>query len=260
MTYFCIATEGATTDGRNIDRRWIEQMTKNYDPKRYTARINCEHVRGVAPDGPFRAYGDVVALKTAENGDGKLQLLAQLDPTDELKALVKRRQKVFSSAEVNPSFADTKEAYLTGLAVTDYPAPLGTDMLTFCAQAKESPLAHRKQHPDNLFTAATEIPLDFSERVGVRIADSITKRVKTLLTRQRETEKSVGEHGEDVREALETLAQDNSELRGQLEQREGEFTALKTQVEALTQALDTQPQAYSRRPPATGATVVLTDC
>ena len=262
MKYFCIATEGATSDGRNIDRQWIEQAAKNYDPARYTARINCEHVHGVAPDGPFKAYGDVVALKTQENSQGKLQLMAALDPTDELKALVKSRQKIFSSIEINPSFADTKQAYLVGLAVTDYPASLGTEMLQFCANAKESPLAHRKQHPGNLFTVAEETELEFSERVGVRIADGITKRVKTLLARQKETEKSVGEHSEDVREALETLATDNSELRQQIEQRDSEFNALKAQVEALRQALDAQPQqSYARRTPATGGdTNALTDC
>ncbi|STQ46263.1 Phage capsid scaffolding protein (GPO) serine peptidase [Ewingella americana] len=30
---FRICTEGATTDGREITREWIEQMAATYDPK-----------------------------------------------------------------------------------------------------------------------------------------------------------------------------------------------------------------------------------
>ncbi|ALK34391.1 GPO family capsid scaffolding protein [Burkholderia plantarii] len=62
--FFCIATEGATTDGRKIDRQMLEQMASSYDPKKYGARINMEHIRGIYPDSAFRAYGDVIALKT----------------------------------------------------------------------------------------------------------------------------------------------------------------------------------------------------
>ena len=30
--FFRVATEGATTDGRKIERSWIDQMGKNFDP------------------------------------------------------------------------------------------------------------------------------------------------------------------------------------------------------------------------------------
>lgn len=30
--WFRVAVEGATTDGRKIQRSWIEQMAKNYSP------------------------------------------------------------------------------------------------------------------------------------------------------------------------------------------------------------------------------------
>jgi hypothetical protein len=58
----------------------------------------------------------------------------QIDATDELVELNKRRQKLYTSIEVRPSFADTGEAYLVGLAVTDNPASLGTEMLEFAAK------------------------------------------------------------------------------------------------------------------------------
>nr|WP_262983677.1 GPO family capsid scaffolding protein [Halomonas elongata] len=45
MAKFRVATEGATTDGREIKREWIEQMAANYDPAKYGARIWMEHMR-----------------------------------------------------------------------------------------------------------------------------------------------------------------------------------------------------------------------
>ncbi len=44
--FFRVATEGATTDGRNIDRATIEQIAATYNPKTYGARIWLEHIRG----------------------------------------------------------------------------------------------------------------------------------------------------------------------------------------------------------------------
>jgi hypothetical protein len=65
--------------------------------------------------------------------------------------------------EVNTSFADTGKAYLVGLAATDDPASLGTEMLQFSASAKSNPLASRKQNPENLFTAAEETLIEWEE-------------------------------------------------------------------------------------------------
>ena len=150
--WFVVATEGATTDGRSINRTWIEQMAANYDPKKYGARINLEHIklRWYESDEPHaKCYGDVLALKTEETEEGKLQLLAKIDPTDDLIKLNKDRQKIYTSIECDPNFADTGEAYLVGLAVTDNPASLGTEMLVFSAGASANPLNHRKEKSDD---------------------------------------------------------------------------------------------------------------
>ncbi|HCT4847424.1 TPA: GPO family capsid scaffolding protein, partial [Enterobacter hormaechei] len=40
---FRIGVEGATTDGRVIERDWITQMAASYNPQVYTALINMEH-------------------------------------------------------------------------------------------------------------------------------------------------------------------------------------------------------------------------
>ena len=86
--FFRVATEGATTDGRRIERNWIEQMAKNFDPKKYGARVWLEHFRGIFPDGPFRAYGDVTAVEARPVEDGKLALFAQIEPSPDLVKIV----------------------------------------------------------------------------------------------------------------------------------------------------------------------------
>ena len=63
--FFRVATEGATTDGREIQRSWIEQMAKNFNREKYGARVWLEHYRGTVPGGAFDALGDVISVKPA---------------------------------------------------------------------------------------------------------------------------------------------------------------------------------------------------
>jgi hypothetical protein len=156
--WFRVATEGATVDGRKISADHLRQMAKNFDPiKVYGARVWLEHLRGTLPDSMFRALGDVTAVK-AEEQDGKLRLFAQIDPTPELLEINKKRQKIYTSIEINPSFADTGEAYMVGLAVTDSPASLGTEELKFAVGARRPD--DLKNH---LFSAAEETAIEFAE-------------------------------------------------------------------------------------------------
>ncbi|AXW01360.1 GPO family capsid scaffolding protein [Ralstonia pseudosolanacearum] len=274
--FFRIATEGATSDGRVIDRDDLIQMAKNYNPETYTARINLEHIRGYDPTGPFKAYGDVAALR-AEEQDGKMRLLAQIDPTADLIAMNKARQKIFSSMEVRPSFADTGEAYLVGLAVTDNPASLGCEVLQFSAQAKTNPLAARKQHPDNLFTEAVELALDFSEPITYTPAGapaSLADSIKRLFSKQRKSDDATDARFADVQDAVQTVAQ---QLQTTGEQFNAAFKAVTDQLAALNaQGAERDRQfhalkadlertdTYAARPPATGgdgsAAVITTDC
>jgi len=51
--FFRTAVEGATaTDGRTITREMIDQSAEAYNTVTYTARINCEHLRGFALETP----------------------------------------------------------------------------------------------------------------------------------------------------------------------------------------------------------------
>ncbi len=164
-----VAVEGATTDGRVIERSWIDEMATNFNPETYGARVNMEHIRGYSADAPFHSYGDVIAVKADDveielNGkkETKRALFAQLDVTDELVELNRKRQKLYTSIEVNPNFAGKGQAYLVGLAVTDSPASLGTEMLQFASKAKVNPFADRKQHADNVITAAEAVSFNFT--------------------------------------------------------------------------------------------------
>ncbi|MBP1039304.1 GPO family capsid scaffolding protein, partial [Serratia fonticola] len=87
----------------------------------------------------FKRLGDVVELKAEKIADdsilnGKWALFAKLTPTDDLAAMVKAGQKVYTSMEIRPNFANTGKCYLVGLAVTDDPASLGTEYLEFCSR------------------------------------------------------------------------------------------------------------------------------
>jgi len=276
--FFRIATEGATSDGRVIDRQMLLQMAAAYDPQTYGARINLEHIRGIDPRGMFQAYGDVVALK-AEEQQGKMRLFAQLDPTAELVSLTKARQKIFCSMEVNPDFADTGEAYLTGLAITDNPASLGCEMLRFSASAKVNPLADRKQDPNNLFSEAVEVDLDFAASepdTQTPPANGLAASIKRLFARQDKAEagstaqhadtheavqvlageiKQMGQSFTKVTEALESIASRVDAIQADQQKDHAAFSALKTALEST--------EAYTRRPPATGgdgSTAAATDC
>lgn len=230
---FRIGVEGATTDGRTIERSWLEQMAANYDPAVYTAVINMEHIKGYTPDSAFRRFGVVDALDTEEISDGllkgKLGLYAVINPTDELVTMTGNMQKLFTSMEIRPEFADTGEAYLIGLAVTDDPASLGTEMLQFSASAGANPLANRKQHPDNLFTAATETVIEFEDE-----KPSLFSRVSALFSNK---QKSDDARFSDVHQAVELVATEQQAFSQRIE------TALSEQASSLQAQLSAETAA-----------------
>lgn len=155
--WFRVATAGATVDGRTISADHLKQMAKNYKRDLYGARVWLEHLRGVLPDSVFKALGDVTALKT-EEVDGKTRLFAQIEPLPSLVAMNKAGQKIFTSIEIEPKFADTGEAYFMGLAVTDSPASLGTEALSFSVKARRP-----DDFKNHLFSTAEETEIEFEE-------------------------------------------------------------------------------------------------
>ncbi|HAV3703191.1 GPO family capsid scaffolding protein [Acinetobacter baumannii] len=235
--WFRIAVAGDTTDGREIEANWIIQMAQNYNPETYGARINVEHLRSVYPGGTFGAYGDVLALKTEKvtiNGEEKDALFAQIEPTQSLIELNKQKQKVYTSIEVDTNFANKGSAYLIGLAVTDSPASLGTEMLKFAAGAKENPLNNKKQRPENLFTAAAEATLEFEEvKEPQSYSAGLLDSVKKLFTKQKKAEEKTAESFSEQEQAIIEIATETSKQGQAVTELEEKYTNLSNEHSQL---------------------------
>ncbi|OMR09778.1 capsid scaffolding protein, partial [Burkholderia pseudomallei] len=179
-------------------------------------------------------------------------------PTDELVALSKKRQKLFTSIEINPDFADIGEAYLVGLAATDDPASLGTEALQFAAKRS-----------NNLYTPACETAIEFE---GAAETAGLKEWVKGLFARNREND---DERFADVREAVERVAihahhtgREVATLSTAVTSATGAAADAKKRadeafaaVEALTEKLSNTDNGAPQRPPSTGSTgELVTDC
>lgn len=255
--WFRIAVAGDTTDGREIQADWIIQMAQNYNPNTYGARINVEHIRSALPGSLFGAYGDVLALKTEKvtiDGEEKDALFAQIEPTESLIQLNKQKQKVYTSIEVDENFAGKGSAYLVGLAVTDSPASLGTEMLAFAAGAKVNPLADKKQRPENLFTAAVETKLEFEEvQEQQSYSAGLLKKVKNLFSKQEKSEQKSAESFSEQEQAILEIANETSTQGQAVSKLENDFNTLNTAHEQLQKEfnefktkLDVEPDSDPR--------------
>lgn len=140
-----VATSGTTADGREILPQELRDAAETYQPSRYTAVIWSEHEREPG------SHGTVYAARLVDDADdlepGQVALEAQIKPNDKLLWLNDRGEKLFTSVEITPNFAGSGKAYLTGLAVTDSPASLGTQELYFS----------RKTNKTAYYTASVEL-------------------------------------------------------------------------------------------------------
>ncbi|EPC5666053.1 GPO family capsid scaffolding protein [Citrobacter koseri] len=277
--FFRIGVEGDTCDGRIISASDIQEMADTFDPRVYGCRINLEHIKSVFPDSPFKRYGDVVELKAEKIEDdsalnGKLALFAKISPSDDLVAMNKALQKVYTSMEIAPNFSNSGKCYLVGLAVTDDPASLGTEYLEFCRNAKHNPLNRFKANPENLISAATLAELEFEDQPET-VFTALSDKVKAIFSRKQvsddarmndvhEAVTAVSEHVQtnltaqdkrisDMETALATFKQ---ELTGKVEETSQAFSALKTTLDK------TESFSQPRRTKASGGggDELLTDC
>lgn len=280
VKWFRVATEGATTDGRKVARDTIVLMAKNFDPKKYGARVWMEHIRGMMPDSAFRALGDVTALKS-EVVEGKMCLFAQISPTADLVKMSQDRQKIYTSIEIDPNFADSGEPYLVGLGVTDSPAALGTDILQFNTSGGGSALAHRKQRKENEFSAGEESDIKFSADNDDPSTGFLDK-IKSLIGNfSQQTDKNVAavervsaEKFAAISTSVTLIAEEVGALKTRFaaiekggdkaasEKTQKDLDALTKQFNDLRAELDkTADPSKTRRPAATGTgDRVATDC
>lgn len=282
--FFRVAVEGATaSDGRTIERAWLEQAAASYDRETYAARVNMEHIRGYTGDGPFKAYGDVLAVRVQEDTiriDGKdekrLALYAQIDPTDELVTFNKARQKIFTSIEIEPNFSNTGKAYLMGLAVTDSPASLGTEALQFShggtdafAKTLKAELDGRKKNPTCIFSATHETtfeleppsPLDVLANVFARALGQANETPANPAPVQASSQPS-GSNAELATALKEFSTQIGKVINDGQQDTNARFARLESQFNTLKGELENTPEnGYRTRPlHAGGDGMDLTDC
>lgn len=283
--FFCVAVEGATTDGRAIDANWINEMAANYAPATYTATVNVEHIRGYSPEPPFNNYGHVLAAEARDieivlNGkpEKRRALFAQLDANDQLVELNRKGQKLFSSIEINPNFAGKGQAYLQGLAVTDNPASLGTEMLQFAAKAPVNPFTVRKTNPSNLFSATGEpIALELDAEApkspgGFDFAAAFADLKAAFSNKTPPAAPPAADQTKDdfsmtaVAEGFSKMETIIASFASKVEQAQGATDAnvrqLQSEFAGLKADLEKTPgPSFTQRPPATGGDgAVLTDC
>ncbi|MDY9121695.1 GPO family capsid scaffolding protein [Escherichia coli] len=245
--FFRIGVEGDTCDGRIISGNDIQEMAESFDPRVYGCRINLEHIRGLFPDGDFKRLGDVVELKAEIIDDdsalnGKWALFARITPTDDLIAMNKKLQKVYTSMEIQPNFANTGKCYLVGLAVTDDPASLGTEYLEFCRNAKHNPLQRFKANPENVFSAATLAELEF-EDIPDTVLNSLADKVKAIFSRKQVSDDA---RLNDVHEAVTTVSEHvQTNLTAQDKRLSAMEAALTTFKQELTGKIEETSQAFS---------------
>lgn len=280
--FFRVGVEGATSDGRVIDRAQLLEMAATYNREKYGARIFIEHIRGFNPEYGFRAMGDVLAVKTDTvkiDGQDRLALFAQIEPTDEMVSLVKAKQKIYSSMEITPDFAGSGKAYLSGLGITDSPASLGTEILTFAAKHPDiSPFTARKQAPGNVFSVAEAVEIEWEDEPADTTATALFNAVKEKLAKIAGKGKAhdgqfaeVGEALQGVADTLEQIASSNAAVSQKFAD---QVTAITTRLDAIETANKTAAKDFSDlrtqlestpggqpRPAATGgADTQLTDC
>ena len=239
--WFCIGTSGKTIDGRDIQPEWLEQAAEDYDLEVYGARINVEHLRGIYPGSELSGYGDVIALK-AESEGGITKLFAQLNPTDKLIALNKKREKIYTSMELNLNFQENQRAYLTGLAITDSPSSIGTSALHFSADAN-SPYSIKPNFFISESTAMTQATENTQETPAIadkeeKVPNWFTKHFTKAAPEPKVESADLQEFRSQTEAGFKAAGDAIKDLEAAQDEK---FNSLLNEVKSLRQELSQQP-------------------
>lgn len=196
----CILQAGTTVDGRVIEQKIIDEIAESYNPETYTARINEEH-----NDWSYK-FGSVLSVEKRED-----KLFAVIKPNSMLLRAVEQGQLLHTSCEYFEQFSDTGKAYLTGLALTDSPASLGTTQIHLSSKDDG------KVQVQSNFTIKSE---QFSKQDGEDDA-SLFQKFKNWLSGETPTEQFSQQEEEDemskeTEELLKQSVEQNKELSSQL--------------------------------------------
>ncbi|MDO4658328.1 GPO family capsid scaffolding protein [Kingella sp. (in: b-proteobacteria)] len=238
-----IGVSGDTIDGREISAEQLTQMAQDYNPKVYGARINIEHYWW--DDMDTGGLGDVIELKTEawEQDPSKTALLAKFSVYPAMQKLWNEGRKIYTSMEIHHNFANTKRAYLTGLAITDTPASLGTTANFSYAQQhshnKGKTFSEYREFSHNQATDSPPTPITESPSMNTNTEPQPTP-APTQTAPAPDTAGQPEKHASASTPTAPTIAQ----LQTQISALQTELTELKTQ-------LNTQAHT-GNRPPHTG--------
>ncbi|MET4706720.1 GPO family capsid scaffolding protein [Endozoicomonas lisbonensis] len=122
-----VAESGHTIDGRTIEKSWLQNAAELYSKNTYTAIITLEHY---SPEWAGN-YGTVEALEARDEDNSEVGLYAKLCPNDQLIRINRSGQKLFTSLRFRENFRQTGKMYVIQIGVTDTPASIGTEQLSF---------------------------------------------------------------------------------------------------------------------------------
>lgn len=258
---FRVAVSGNTVDGREIQPQHLHDAAANYNLEVYAARVNIEHILSPYPGSDFGAMGDVVALSAEDITEGPLAgrtgLYAEIEPSERMKQMTDKGQKVYSSIELHPQFALNGKAYMMGLAMTDTPASLGTERLKFAAQQRASVMAFNNQQVEApMITEAIEA--EVIELAAQRSDEGKQwfNRVMGILGKGQKTD---DQRFGQVHQAVEAVAQSQVDLGERFSTAEQERQQDKAAIQKLTadlaalhQQLEGTDGNFSQRPAAGG--------
>lgn len=245
--WFRVAKSGDTIDDRIIDPKWIDDIVELYDPAEYTASIFEDHFSF------YGNYGYVHSVKKDKDDKGRNCLYARIVPSPSLLEANKKGQLMYSSIKVKPNFANTGKAYLEHLAVTDTPASLGTERLSF---SKANP---------NVFVCDESDPILFSETTPESPPEKPAWRKAFNILTAREDETDMKK--EDMEKLFNTLSgmkNDLDQLKTEVNQGGDDggsddtpdlqqaYSALQSEVEQLKAQLaedkkDDKPDEFSQK-------------
>ncbi|WP_440056120.1 GPO family capsid scaffolding protein [Pseudoalteromonas sp. T1lg65] len=262
-----IAAVGLTVDGREITEKDINDIAETYNPKKYGARINIDHyadwsgwkaeaLSSVKVNGGM--LGDVIEVSTSKNEDGVQVLYAILAPNASFVQLNQADQHVYFSMEIDRNFQGSNKTYLTGLAVTDYPASTYTSRAKFNKQqgidnkdvsfradlGLHSPDDKTPKKPffRNLFNKDEMMPLTDQDKadIGKAVADTLAPHFKTIADSMtafgKNTQQAQGQQDEGQGNEAENTEQTEllTKLSKKIEEQGEDFKKLQDQFNALS--------------------------
>jgi len=236
----CILKAGPTVDGRDVPQQVVDDIAESYDPKKYNALINEEHFQW------SWKYGSVLSVEKRND-----ELWAVIKPNSMLLRTVENGQLLHTSVEYQEDFSKTGKSYLTGLALTDKPASLGTTQIQLSNKSDDKTYVSTGQTV-NLSSLSGQDPEQTEQGLFQQFKRWLKGEGHTeQLSQQQEEDEMSKETEELLKQSIEQNKELNSKL-GQLvtslstqEKKDGdknepeaegnkEVTELKGQVETLS--------------------------